>query len=248
MRQRKNVERLIESMSKPLETDTERESFLDEGDNETRSMYFAEKEYIQKNFKERTSTLMRNISSSPIDTFSNKVTVQKWITQLQEARQVYCNSLYDVLEMCIEIQSEAVSPAASSAPSNENACPGPLQLSNSEMSKPSPVKLQPRRNHPGVRNTKSNRASFSEYTTNILNKWFYDNFHDPYPDARQKEILADEAGVTYEQVSDWIDRGTLKTRVWCKEWTYCLNSRMLPLHSYSFLPLVLPVRRWECGL
>lgn len=44
------------------------------------------------------------------------------------------------------------------------------------------------------------RANFHPDVTNILRSWLEDNWDDPYPDAHEKRMLAEQTGLSVMQV------------------------------------------------
>ncbi|KAG2781419.1 hypothetical protein PC129_g4082 [Phytophthora cactorum] len=71
-----------------------------------------------------------------------------------------------------------------------------LSLSLSQVS-PYAMELAARNNMP------KKRSSLSKLSKKLMHDWFEHNLHHPYPTEEEKEWLAQEGGITLEQVNNW---------------------------------------------
>ncbi|RAW42049.1 hypothetical protein PC110_g1802 [Phytophthora cactorum] len=52
-------------------------------------------------------------------------------------------------------------------------------------------------------NMPKKRSSLSKLSKKLMHDWFEHNLHHPYPTEEEKEWLAQEGGITLEQVNNW---------------------------------------------
>ncbi|EGZ27148.1 hypothetical protein PHYSODRAFT_469217 [Phytophthora sojae] len=64
------------------------------------------------------------------------------------------------------------------------------------------------------------RSSLSKRSKQLMHEWFEHNLHHPYPTEEEKEWLAQEGGITLEQVNNWF----INTRG--RKWKPMLNKLM----------------------
>ncbi|CEG44728.1 tale class homeobox transcription factor pknox [Plasmopara halstedii] len=88
-----------------------------------------------------------------------------------------------------------------------------LTLSLSQIS-PYAMELAARNNLP------KKRSSLSKLSKKLMHDWFEHNLHHPYPTEEEKESLAQEGGITLEQVNNWF----INTRG--RKWKPMINKLM----------------------
>ncbi|KAE8954857.1 hypothetical protein PR003_g33391 [Phytophthora rubi] len=64
------------------------------------------------------------------------------------------------------------------------------------------------------------RSSLSKLSKQLMHDWFEHNLHHPYPTEEEKEWLAQQGGITLEQVNNWF----INTRG--RKWKPMLNKLM----------------------
>jgi len=54
-----------------------------------------------------------------------------------------------------------------------------------------------------VLNLAKKKKNFSKSATDVLNVWFFQHLHDPYPSDDEKRILSQQTGLSLSQVNNW---------------------------------------------
>jgi hypothetical protein len=57
---------------------------------------------------------------------------------------------------------------------------------------------------------KKKRLNLPESSRNILREWLQDNEDNPYPSTAEKSMLAQQAGITVEQVANWFTNARVR--------------------------------------
>jgi len=73
--------------------------------------------------------------------------------------------------------------------------------------------LQKQYNH----QSKKRRRSLSKRATDLLNQWFFEHIHDPYPSDEEKSMLAAQCVLSMNQVNNWFGNKRIRYKRKCME-------------------------------
>ncbi|KAL9649038.1 hypothetical protein ABK040_008415 [Willaertia magna] len=74
----------------------------------------------------------------------------------------------------------------------------------SEIKKTEDVVKELKKRYSGeVLNLAKKKKNFPKHATDVLNMWFFQHLHDPYPSDQEKQLLSQQTGLSLSQVNNW---------------------------------------------